>query len=63
MMKLGVHADLSDFRWMTEYLENHPTRIYKLVPLPPTMDVYHDASRIMCAGVLLPRSTTGTREI
>ena len=57
-LSTGVHESLSDFRWLAEDVSNRPTRIYKLVPLRPTMDGYHDASGYMCGGVVLPVPTT-----
>ena len=50
----GVHQDLSDFRWLAEDLSRHPTRLYGLVLLQPTVDGYHEASRYICGGLVLP---------
>ena len=49
----GVHEALADFCWLAEDVAKHPTRIYELVPLRPTMDGYHNASGYMCGGVVL----------
>ena len=39
-LTLGVHAALSDFRWIVEDIVNRPTHIYELVPLyQPLMDI------------------------
>ena len=53
----GIHKALADFCWLVEYLSKRPMHIYKLVPLRPTVDGYHDASGYMCGGVVLPRPT------
>ena len=50
----GVHEALVDFSWLAENLANRPTCIYKLVPLRPTVDGYHNAFGYMCGSVLLP---------
>ena len=52
----GVHDALDDFKWLAEDVAKWPTRMYKLVPLHPTVDSYHDASGYMCGGVVLPYS-------
>ena len=54
----GIHEALADFCWLAEDVANRPTRIYKLVPLRPTVDGYHDAPGYMCGGVVLPGPTT-----
>ena len=36
-------------------MASRPTRLFKLVPLTPTLDGYHDYSGILCGGVVLPR--------
>ena len=47
-LKLGVHATLSDFRWLVEDLVNRPTRLYELVPLYQTlMDIMTHPARYM----------------
>ena len=53
----GVHQALADFRWLVEDLSQRPTRMYGLVPLQATLDGYHDASRYMCEGAVLPGPT------
>ena len=53
-MSKGVHEALVDFSWLAENLANRPTCIYKLVPLRPTVDGYHNAYGYMCGSVLLP---------
>ena len=35
-----------------------PNSFIKIVPLRPTLDVYHDASGYMCVGEVLPGPTT-----
>ena len=57
-MSKGIHEALADFCWLAEDVANRPTRIYKLVPLRPTVDGYHDAPGYMCGGVVLPGPTT-----
>ena len=54
----GVHDALDDFKWLAEDVAKRPTRMYKLVPLRPTVDGYHDASGYMCGGVVLPGPTS-----
>ena len=44
MLIKGVNQDLAYFRWLSQDLEQQPTRLYKLVPLYTTLDVYHNAS-------------------
>ena len=56
-MSKGVHEALADFCWLAEDAANHPTGIYELVPLRPTVDGYHDASSYMCGSVVLPEPT------
>ena len=62
-MSTGVHEALSDFRWIVEDVANLPTRMYKPVPLRPTMDGYHNASGYMCGHVVLPGPTTIPRNL
>ena len=52
-----VHEALVDLRWLAENVSNLPTRIYKIVPLRPTVNGYHDASSYMCGSVVLLGST------
>ena len=59
----GVHTTLSDFRWLAAELKNRPTRFYELRPLPQNMNGYHDASDMMCGGLLLMDPTAVPREI
>ena len=54
----GVHDALDNFKWLVEYVAKRPTQIYKLFPLRPTVDGYHDASGYMCGGVVLPGPTS-----
>ena len=49
-MTKGVHQALTDFHWLEQDLDQHPTRLYKLVPLHTTLDVYHYTSGYMCGG-------------
>ena len=46
-LSTGVHEALSDFRWLADNVANCPNRMYKLVPLQPPVDGYHDASGYM----------------
>lgn len=57
----GVHDALSDFRLLHQDLARRPTRLYELVPLPPTIDGDHDASGKGMGGVLLPGPTAVPR--
>ena len=50
----GVHEALADSQWLAEDMASRPTRLFKLVPLSPTLDGYHDSSGIMCGEVVLP---------
>ena len=50
----GVHEALADFQWLAKDMASHPTRLFELVPLTPTLDRYHDSSGRMCGGVVLP---------
>ena len=59
----GMHAALSDLRWLTDDPAKRPTHLYELVPLPPSVDGYHDAPRTICGRVILPVSTAVSREI
>ena len=59
----GVHDALDDFKWLAEDVAKRPTRMYKLVPLRPTVDGYHDASGYMCGGVVLPGPTATPRTL
>ena len=59
----GVHATLSEFRWLTDDLDKCPTFLYELVPISPTMDVHHDASGTLCGGFLLPSPNDMPREL
>ena len=56
-LSTGIHKALSDFQWLAEEVANRPTRMYKLVPLRPTVDSYHDSSRYMYGGMVLPGPT------
>ena len=49
----GVHETLADFQWLAEDMASRSTRLFKLVPLTPTLDGYHDSSGGMCGGVVL----------
>ena len=57
----GVHDALENFKWLAEDVAKRPTRMYKLVPLRPTVDGYHDSSGYMCGGVVLPGPTATPR--
>ena len=58
----GVHTNLSELRWLSEDLANHPTCIYEVNP-PPTVDGYHCASGTMCGRVILLGLNTVTQEM
>ena len=60
-LSTGVHETLEDFKWLVKDVANWPTQMYKLVPLRPTMDGYHDAYGYMCRGVVLPGPTATPR--
>ena len=49
----GVHQALAEFHLLTEDLSKYPTSLYELMPIHPTMDVYHNASGYMCGGAVL----------
>jgi hypothetical protein len=53
----GVHDALQDFRLLHQDLTRRPTRLYELVPLPPTITGAHDASGRGMGGALLPGPT------
>ena len=53
----GVHLALADLHWLMEDLSKYPTRLYELMPIHPMLGGYHDASRYMCGGVVLPGPT------
>ena len=42
-MSPGVHDDLDNFKWLAEDVAKRLNRMYKIVPLRPTVDGYHDA--------------------
>ena len=43
-LKKGVHAAISDFKWILRDIESRPTRIAELVPLLASAVGHHDAS-------------------
>ena len=53
----GVHEALAYFCWLAEDLSKRPTYIYKLVPLIPTVDGYHNTFVYMCGGIVFPGPT------
>ena len=57
----GVHDALQHFRLLHHDLTRRPTRLYELVPLPPTVIGAHDASGRGMGGVLLPGPTAISR--
>ena len=57
----GVHQALADFQWLAEDLSRRPTRPYDLVPLQPDLDSYHNTSRYMYGGAVLPGPTSVPR--
>ncbi|KAL3822497.1 hypothetical protein ACHAXA_002515 [Cyclostephanos tholiformis] len=52
----GVHDALNNFRWMHENISTRPTRIAKLIPLPPVATGHHDASGKGAGGIWFPGS-------
>ena len=56
-----VHQVLADSRLLVNDLSKHPTRLYELVLLHPTLDGYHNASGYMCGGAVLPGPTAVPR--
>ena len=50
-MNKGVHDAQEDFPWLVQDLEWRPTCLYKIVPLQPDLDGYHDTSGYMCGEV------------
>ena len=59
----GRHDALSDFRWLEDDLEKCLTCLYKLAPLPTTVDGYHAAYGTMCGGFLLNGPTNVPRKL
>ena len=59
----GVHDALDNFKWLAEDVAKRPTQMYELVPLRLTVDGYHDASKYMCGGVVLPGPTSTPRKL
>ena len=57
----AVHAVLDDFRWLQRQLVSRPTRLYELVPLPPTLLGAHDAAGHGAGGVGMCKNSTGKR--
>ena len=50
----GVHQDLADLLWLVEDLSKLPKRLFEIVMVLPTLEVYHSASGYMCGGAVLP---------
>ena len=49
-----MHGLLAGFQWLAEDMASLPTRLFKLVPLTPSLDGYQKSSGRMCGGVVLP---------
>ena len=49
----GVHQSLAEFHLLTEDISICPTRMYELIPIHPTMGVYHYTVGYMCGGAVL----------
>ena len=56
-----VHSILNDFRWLHSNLAQRPTRLYKLVPLAPSILGAHDAAGHGAGGVLFPSNRVAYR--
>ena len=54
VLESGVHKDLNNLQWISKEMYAHMIRLYKLAPLTPTVDIYHDVSGCMCGGITLP---------
>ena len=61
-LQQGVHHALQDFRLLHADLARRPTRLYELVPLPPTLLGSHDASGHGAGGVWLPTPAAVPRQ-
>ena len=59
----GVQYYSAYIRWLATYMDDHPTQIFELVPLNPTVDVYHDASGEIFGGIFLPGPAVVSRVI
>jgi hypothetical protein len=60
-LRRGIHDALQDFRLLQDDLARRPTRLYELVPLPPTLDGDHDACQHGAGGVWFPSPTATPR--
>ena len=58
-----IHQSLAYFCWLVQELERLPNCLYKLVPLQPTLDGYHDTYGYMCQGVVNPGPTAVPRTL
>ena len=53
-LKRGVHAAISDFKWILRDIESRPTRIAELIPLLASAVGHHDASGAGSGGGWFP---------
>lgn len=53
-LKKGVHAAISDFKWILRDIESRPTRIAELIPLLASAVGHHDASGAGSGGGWFP---------
>jgi len=53
----AIHEIVRDFKWLHQELGSRPTRLYELVPLPPTIVGAHDASGLGAGGVWFPTAS------
>ena len=53
----GVHQALANFQCLAEDLGQQPTQLYEIVLIQPMMYGYHNASRYICGGSVLPEPT------
>ena len=61
-LKKGVHAAISDFKWILRDIEARPTRIAELVPLLASAVGHHDASGAGAGGGWFPSDHLSLRE-
>ena len=61
-LKKGVHAAISDFKWILRDIEARPTRIAELVPLLASAVGHHDASGEGAGGGWFPSEHLAIRD-
>lgn len=61
-LKKGVHAAISDFKWILRDIETRPTRIAEIVPLLASAVGHHDASGKGAGGAWFPSEHLAIRE-